>query len=265
MSAFTRVRKVVRERLPDPWRIRVRHLLEENPLARRQHPELKVIEAEVRNLTVPWTDFCSGLPTAGLPERVVEIPWVISRYRGERRVLDVGSAYALPIYIRLLNALSVPELHGVDLSDRPVQGIRMTRADVRHMPYPDAFFDLVLCISTLEHVGLDNTRYGLSAPAADDGDVRAMAEFRRVLASDGRILITVPFGRPGTYGWFRQYDRARWAAVVDLAGLRTVEQVVYALGPDGWRLCPDPEEIETAMYAELGAAAGAVACVALSA
>ncbi len=35
-----------------------------------------------------------GGRAAGSDERVIEIPWVLSRYRGEARVLDVGSARA---------------------------------------------------------------------------------------------------------------------------------------------------------------------------
>jgi hypothetical protein len=35
-------------------------------------------------------------------ERIVEIPWVLSRYRGEASVLDIGSAYASRSYVGAL-------------------------------------------------------------------------------------------------------------------------------------------------------------------
>ena len=37
-------------------------------------------------------------------ERLIEIPWVLSRYRGEQRVLDVGYANADPAYLAALAA-----------------------------------------------------------------------------------------------------------------------------------------------------------------
>ena len=37
--------------------------------------------------------------------RVVEIPWVLSRWSGERRVLDLGYAYATGYYLSAVTAL----------------------------------------------------------------------------------------------------------------------------------------------------------------
>ncbi len=53
---------------------------------------------------------------------------------------------------------------------------------MRELPFDDQAFDLVLCVSTLEHVGADNSGYGLDAE--DDGASRltALRELRRVLA-----------------------------------------------------------------------------------
>ena len=47
-------------------------------------------------------------------ERVVEIPWVLQRLAGARRVLDVGYAHAPPEYVAALAALRIPELHGLE-------------------------------------------------------------------------------------------------------------------------------------------------------
>src|SRR5712691_4920029 len=38
----------------------------------------------------------------GTDERVIEVPWVLARYRGEPRVLDIGSANADPLYLEAL-------------------------------------------------------------------------------------------------------------------------------------------------------------------
>lgn len=263
MSATTSIRRTVRELLPPSWRIRIRYLLEDNPLIRRQHRELGIIERELAAANGhPWHGFADPPTTAGLIERVVEIPWVLSRYRGERRVLDIGSAYAIPLYIRQLNALRIPELHGVDMSSRPVQGVTMTRADVRHMPYPDAAFDLIICISTLEHIGADNRRYELAASASTEGDLAALREMGRVLALTGRLLITVPFGRLEQHDWFKQYDLPAWTELVARAGLTIHELEVFGLSSRGWTPLDDPRAV-AGSYGQGAPAASAVLCAGL--
>jgi ubiquinone/menaquinone biosynthesis C-methylase UbiE len=137
------------------------------------------------------------------------------------------------------------------------------QADVRDLPFDDDSFDLVLCVSTLEHVGADNTGYGLEAE--DDGGSRrtALRELRRVLAPGGRLLLTVPCGEPGDYGWFRQEDVRGWTRLFARAGFFVEEQEVYELTEEGWRSSP---ELETAglRYGDRGPAASAVLCAELS-
>jgi O-antigen chain-terminating methyltransferase len=198
-----------------------------------------------------------------MSERVVEVPWVLSRYRGERRVLDIGSANGHPVYLSYLNRLAVSSLHGVDLSTRRVDGLTMTRADVRQMPYMDESFELILCVSTIEHIGRDNTRYQAVGALEGAGDVSALAEMRRVIVGAGRILITVPFGRLEYQDWFKQYDLDAWSSLVTRAGLMVDEQAVFAHTEAGWTLA-SVDNLPANGYGELGApAATGVLCASL--
>lgn len=195
-------------------------------------------------------------------ERVVEVPWALSRYRGERRVLDVGYANAPPAYLRLLVGLEVPELHGADLATRGVPTMLRSTADVRRLPYPDQQFDLVLCISTLEHVGHDNTRYGLTVERCG-GDVDAMREMARVLAPGGRLLATVPAGREEHFEWFTQYSMEGWRALLAATPLETEEEALYRLEPDGWARQHDVAAVAGDRYGDGSPGARAVLCAAL--
>jgi O-antigen chain-terminating methyltransferase len=268
VSAFSTLRTLVKGLIPRSWRaplvgfLGARRLLR---MALANHEDIGVIEAELAALSPGWTAFRAGSRTVGRTERVVEIPWVISRYRGERRVLDIGPAFALPLYTQRLATLGIPELHGVDLAVRHIARMRLARADVRAMPYRDGYFDLVLCISAIEHVGLDNSRYGLEDQAGAAGDVAALREMRRVLAPAGRILITVPFGRRENQSWFRQYDLAAWRELVRGGGLTETELALYAHGGLGWQQVPDPRTFTGRAYAEGGLpGASAVLCGALT-
>jgi len=268
LNLARRARSVLRVLAPHDLRSEIHYQLVKNRLTRRIYDnltELDVIEIELHELSGnPWRTLKTDASTAKMSERVVEIPWVLSRYRRERRALDIGPAYALPLYLRHLRMLRIPELHGVDLTRTPVKGMTMAQADIRRMPYPDASFDLILCISTLEHIGCDNARYGITAPDDAQGDANALQEMHRVLANDGRILISVPFGRRQDYSWFRQYDRDRWAALLQRTDLKALEQACYGYSPSGWTLFDDPSDLERRGYQEMGApAATAVLCASL--
>jgi SAM-dependent methyltransferase len=198
----------------------------------------------------------------GTDERVVEIPWVLARLCG-RRALEVGYAFAEPPYLAALLRAGFDELVGVDLAAADVPGLTGVQADVRDLPFDDGAFELILCVSTLEHVGADNTGYGLAAE--DDGASRliALRELRRVLAPAGRLLITVPCGEPGDYGWFHQDDVRGWTRLFTRAGFFVEEEEVYELTGEGWRTAPELET-EGLRYGERGPAASAVLCAELS-
>lgn len=243
--------------VPNRWRGPIRDWLSNNRVLRRvavNGRDLDIIEAELRALNGnSWQAPGIQYSTVGTSERVVEIPWVVSRYRGEQRVLDVGSAFAVSLYLRHMTRLGIAELHGVDLSARPIKGMVMTRADVRSMPYPDGHFQLIHCISTLEHVGRDNSKYGIAEGGQTEGDVEGLSEMARVLEKPGRILITVPFGRLEHQSWFKQYDLPAWEALLQRAGLMAREQVYYEYSPSGWKVATDPSSLQHHSYEGMGA------------
>jgi len=204
----------------------------------------------VRELTAP----------PATEERLIEIPWVLSRYAGEPRVLDVGYANADPAYLSALVAAAPGEVTGVDAVSAEVARVRSVVADLRALPFPDHSFDVVLCVSTLEHVGRDNRVYGSGAENDESGIAHALRELRRVGA---RILITVPTGAEEDHGWFVQHDVATWRRLFAEAQLEVVEDEVYELTDHGWRAATD--DAADARYGERGPAASAVYCVELRA
>lgn len=199
-----------------------------------------------------------GLTAPPGDERQIEIPWALGRARGARRVLDAGSAFAEPAYLAALVALGADELFSVDLASVAIPGLRVVVADLRDLPFEDGSFDLALCISTIEHVGFDNTVYGIGAERDDDGIARALGELRRVLAPGGRLVVTVPTGAHEEHGWFLQLEPDEWRARFAAAGFDTADEETYALGPEGWAAA---EDVAGARYGEQGA--GAVLCVEL--
>jgi SAM-dependent methyltransferase len=193
-------------------------------------------------------------------ERPIEIPWCLARYDGEPRVLDVGYAFAEPAYLAGLVALGTHELVGVDLAEAEVPGLRSVVADVRELPFRAGSFDLILCISTLEHVGLDNTVYGLAVEQDEETQERALLELHRVLAPRGRLLVTVPTGEDQNLGSQVQRRPDVWIALFEQSGFLVFEDELYELADDGWRTTAS---VAGAHYGERGPGASAVLCAEL--
>jgi SAM-dependent methyltransferase len=170
------------------------------------------------------------LAPAWSDERAIEIPWVLARYAGEPRVLDVGTAFAEPLYVDGLRELGAAELVTVDLAE-PATVI----ADVRDLPFEDGRFDAVFCVSTIEHIGRDNTTYAVDAPRDDAGDATALRELRRVLAPEGRLLVSVPTGVADDQGWQIQREPLAWIARFEAAGFLVYEDELYVRREAGWR------------------------------
>ena len=202
-------------------------------LARRHRAE------RPRELRAPaWSD-----------ERAIEIPWVLARYDGEARVLDIGTAFAEPMYVEGLAELGAPELVTVDLAEPAT-----VLADVRDLPFEDNRFDVILCVSTLEHVGRDNKVYDVDAPREEHGDEAALRELRRVLARDGRLLVSVPTGVHDDQGWQVQREPLAWIELFEHTGFTVYEDELYVRGDDGWRTA-SLAEANAATYGDHGAGA----------
>jgi len=148
-----------------------------------------------------------------LDERLIEYPWVLSRLPKERcLVLDAGSALNFD-YLVSNPIIENKDLYIMTLFLEPQcfwkRGISYVYADLRDNPFNDGYFDIIVCISTLEHVGMDNTMYAETQQSrANDpaSFAEAIKEFNRILKPGGLLFITVPYGKHTNYGFFQQFD-----------------------------------------------------------
>lgn len=124
-----------------------------------------------------------------LTERSVELPWLISRIGRPRRLLDIGSADA--VYLGLLYELC-RDLCLCDTREIETKVPCVTfQGSASKMPDSwKGHFDLVTCISTLDHIGLD--AYGNQ----EESDLlnATLDELERVTIKGGRLLLSVPYG-----------------------------------------------------------------------
>ncbi|MBR0779033.1 methyltransferase domain-containing protein [Bradyrhizobium diazoefficiens] len=178
-----------------------------------------------------------------LDERIVEYPWLFSRLRavGELgKVLDAGSTLNHE-YILNRAPLAKANLTLMTLAPEKrcywYKNYSYVFGDFRTSPFRDELFDTLICISTLEHVGLDNTLlYTTDRSKAENdrfGFSEAVSEFKRIVRRGGRCFITVPYGQHQDFGWFQLFDA------------RMLEQLINAFGPLSY-------EVEFFKYSRLG-------------
>jgi hypothetical protein len=165
----------------------------------------------------------------GVNERSVEVPWARQRVGAARRVLDVGCSTS--DYLGDLAGTGSRQdrhIYGLDPdAPRPIRNVGTVKGTIVAPPFPPTSFDLILCISTVEHIGLPV--YGQHE--FPHGDILAMRHIRRLLTPGGRLLLTVPFGRAQVNPWFRVYDRPGLRRLT--AGFRSLSTAFYRLRPEG--------------------------------
>jgi len=180
----------------------------------------------------------------GLDARAVEIPWALSRLgRAAGRLLDAGSSLNHDFAVRhCLRAGWKVHIFTLAPESRSFwdEGVSYVYGDLRRTVFGDAVFDAVACISTIEHVGMDNSIYAGDASAARPGDewefLEAVKELRRVLVPGATLYITFPFGRHERHGWFQQMDARRADRLIEAFAPARAAETVYRYLPDGWQL-----------------------------
>lgn len=122
--------------------------------------------------------------------------------------------------------------------------VKFIEGDIRKTGLSDRQFDVVTCISTLEHIGLPG-RYGI-IEADPCGERSAMNEMRRLLKPGGRLILTVPFGQYAMLPLNRVYTHE---GIMKLKGtLHVVAEEYYCIDRDGLYL---PATAQLASEADL--------------
>lgn len=73
-----------------------------------------------------------------------------------------------------------------------LSNLESKKADLHALPFADMSVHSISCMHTIEHVGLG--RYG--DPIDAKGDLKAIKELKRVVSSNGNLIIVVPVGKP---------------------------------------------------------------------
>ena len=214
-----------------------------------------------------------------LDERMVEYPWMLSKLpQASGTLLDAGSTLNHRFMLRQ------PRLRNKKITILTLapeaecfwnDGVSYVFGDLRHMYFRERSFDTVVCLSVLEHVGLDTHMYDSNNSKAEREPaayLAAVAELRRVLKDGGKCLITVPFGKQQLRNWIQVFDSAMLERLLSAFKPSKLNINYFLYGTDQqWKACSQGAAT-AAPYFDLHAdtpwpgcpaGAGAVACLEL--
>jgi SAM-dependent methyltransferase len=147
--------------------------------------------------------------------------------------VDVGSSL---FFAGIASAFVPIDFYDYRPADLCLEGLRSRHADLMALPFADASVLSLSCMHVVEHVGLG--RYG--DPLDPDGDRKAIAELKRVVAVGGSLLFVVPVGRPRIcFNAHRIYSRAM---VLEMMAGLTLRQEAVLPDRDGEGLVIEPPE-----------------------
>jgi SAM-dependent methyltransferase len=221
-----------------------------------------------------------------LDERCIEYPWLFSQLESEAsRLLDAGSVLNFN-YLLKQPLLKNKQIYIMTLFPEDncfwYRKVSYLYDDLRTIPFKEGYFDTIACISTLEHVGMDNTTYtgGNQYREKHTTDyLVGLMEIFRVLKPGGKAFVSVPFGKYEDHGYFQQFDAEIITMIkANLPNGMTMNERYYRYLTDGWKLANAAEcaKVSYSNLAELSAterlkiiqtnpaaaaAAGSVACI----
>jgi len=215
-----------------------------------------------------------------LDERVIEYPWIFSRLPpGSEALLDAGSVLNHRFLLER-SPLRDKRIFISTLAPEPVSltplGVSYVYEDLRDSCFRSDYFDRIISLSTLEHVGMDNTMLYTDDRSKNEeapyAYLDAIRELKRVLKPGGCFYLSVPFGEAKNHGWFQVFDAHKVDALIKEFSPMSYQELHFKYLPDGWTVSTREDSAKATYFdihktkqydSDFAAASRAVVCLEL--
>jgi SAM-dependent methyltransferase len=157
------------------------------------------------------------------------------KVRSEVKILDIGGAGSL--LSKTLAELGF-DTYVIDINDVDAGKAKFIKANIFDYDFPENTFNIIISISTIEHVGL--SCYGQTIHD-QDGDIKTMHKIYKWLAPEGIAIITLPYGKPHHPPSFeRVYDENTLKNRILISQMEIIKKE-YICCNGAWRQASEPE------------------------
>ena len=179
-------------------------------------------------------------------ERSVEIPFIcsaiINHCKKDGVILDVGG---VPTSEAMNNPIKdVIESGGYDYRVGDFRGGDY-QGEFINYDFKDEKFDTIMFLSSLEHFPMctEDTRPGCQYKESEDR--RGYEKALSILKDKGKIILTVPFGKPVWQDYHQNYN---WDKLLELTkGSKIIHKQTFTLNDSYWDQT-QPEDMEDIIY-----------------
>lgn len=193
-----------------------------------------------------------------IDERIIEYPWLFSRLpESSGNILDAGSVLNFDYLIehpRLANKNLFISTLAPEANCYWGKGVSYVFEDFRNSCFESNYFDYIVCLSTLEHVGMDNTMlYTNDSTKLENNEnsyIDAINEMQRMLKPGGVLYLSVPFGAHKNYGWFQIFNSHMVDIIIKTFDPSQLKEFHYKYLESGW-VASDRENSAQATYFDI--------------
>lgn len=181
-----------------------------------------------------------------ISERLVEYPFLqrnLISTTTKARILDVGSAeprMALSIGKHNISNSDIACIDINQIAPENTEFFAFLRMDSRNLGFRDELFDQIICISTIEHIGIPSA---ISETFDVDGDIKTISECYRVLKKGRTVILTLPYSDiKEQKKEYRIYDRISLDNLISIFSIIKKEFYLYNGGK--WSKCDNQSVID---------------------
>jgi 2-polyprenyl-3-methyl-5-hydroxy-6-metoxy-1,4-benzoquinol methylase len=163
------------------------------------------------------------------------LPFLFLKEKDKIKILDVGGAESL--LSKTLADLGF-DVYVIDINDLDYGKAKFIKENILNYDFPNNFFDIIIAISTIEHIGLSCYNQKI---LDNDGDIKTMEKIYKWLKPGGIALITLPYGKPHRPPDFeRVYNKETLKSRI-LKENWFISKIEFYAKFDIWKVCQEEE------------------------